>query len=646
MSLEALMDIQVTSVSKRAESLSDAAAAVFVITAEDLRRSGVTTIPDALRMVPGVQVGRIDANKWAITARGFNGRFANKLLVLLDGRSVYTPLYSGVYWDVQDTLLEDVDRIEVIRGPGATLWGANAVNGVINIVTKPSRDTRGLLLSGGVGTEERGFAGARYGAAVGEAGSYRVFAKAFRRDGAVDANGDDTADDWRALRAGFRSDWAVSPRDGLTVQGDVYTGETGSTEQIPVAVPPYTLIREPETESSGGNLLARWSRELSATSRFTFQAYVDHTRRDEPALVEETRDTFDLDFQHAFAPASRHDVVWGLGYRVTRDDTEPGLTGAADPSSRTDDLFSAFFQDDIALVADRLRLILGSKVEHNDYTDWEIQPTGRLVWTPHAQHTLWSSVSRAVRTPSRGEVDGSVDLWSVPPNPPQVPLPVLVAVQPEGEFESEEVVALEVGYRFSPADNLLLDLAGFYNLYDNLRDAGLGQPTLVPDPQGPHLVQPVILDNTMDGKGYGVELAADWSPLEGWRLKAAYTYLKLDLEGAEAEILDAGEGAFFEGNIPRHAFSLRSQADLTDTVELDLWLRYVDDLPGIADPAVDDYLTLDARLGWRPTQALEVSLVGQNLLGPRHFEAVSEGGAGARASQVERGVYAKVTWKL
>ncbi len=646
MSLEALMDLQVTSVSKRAERLSDAAAAVFVITAEDIRRSGVTTIPDALRMVPGVQVGRIDANKWAITARGFNGRFANKLLVLMDGRSVYTPLFSGVYWDVQDTLLEDIDRIEVIRGPGATLWGANAVNGVINIITKSAQETRGGLMTGGIGTAERGFASGRYGAAVGETGAYRVYAKYFNRDGAVDQDGDDAADGWEAVRAGFRADWQPATGTELTVQGDLYAGNAGTTTTVPALVPPYTTTTEDDSKISGGNLLGRWGRAVSPSSEITFQTYYDRTRREEPGLLEETRDTFDLDFQHAAKLTSRHRLVWGVGYRVTMDDTEPGAMASADPDSRTDQLFSAFIQDDIVLEPDVLRLILGSKFEHNDYTGFEIQPTGRLVWTPRAGHTVWAAASRAVRTPSRGESDASFRLASIPPGTEQNPgsLPVSVEVEGSDDFGAERVIALESGYRLNTGEHFSLDLAGFVNFYDNLRSSTLGTPTPVLDPLTPHIRQPVSLANDMDGKGYGLELAAGWRALDWWQLLAAYTYLHLDLQADNA----AGEeeASFFAGSTPKHQVSLRSQMDLPKDVELDLWLRYVDRLRWASTPEVGDYLTLDMRLGWRPWDSLELSLVGQNLLDDHHLEAVSETDSGVVPSEVERSVYAKLTWEF
>ncbi len=367
LSLEELMDIEITSVSKKPERLADAAAAIFVITQEDIRRSGVTSIPEALRMVPGINVARIDSNKWAITSRGFNGRFANKLLVLIDGRIVYAPSFSGVYWEVQDTLMEDVDRIEVIRGPGATLWGANAVNGVINIITKSVADTQGGLVAMGAGTKERGFGGVRYGTDMGEATYGRFYAKGFKRDEFVHTTGDDAGDDWDMLRGGFRVDSLLYDRDPVTVQGDIYHGNINQTLNLSILSAPYSDILEDKSKVSGWNLLTRWQHTLSPTSDLTLQAYYDRTDRDD-AVYGEIRNTFDIDLQHQFAAYERHEVIWGLGYRYVHDDisTNSSNTLILDPDSSSDELFSAFVQDKITVIEDYLWLTIGSKFEHND----------------------------------------------------------------------------------------------------------------------------------------------------------------------------------------------------------------------------------------------------------------------------------------
>lgn len=403
-----LMNTKVTTVSRKPQQLANAAAAIHVITQEDIRRSGATSIPEVLRLAPGVQVARIDANKWAISIRGFNGRFATKLLVLMDGRSVYSPLFSGVFWDLQDTVLADIERIEVIRGPGAALWGANAVNGVINIITKSSAETIGGHVNFGGGTEERSFATARYGMSLSEATNLRVYGKYVDRDAQADAAGNRAHDNWHTTRGGFRLDSQDRDGDLLTFQGDYLDGKRGETAQIsqlPTPLDPAVSHSvNLENPVSGGNLLARWQRNLSATSSFSGQLYYDHATLNAFNTRAKT-DTFDLDFQHRFACGSKQDIVWGLGFRFGHDEIDNSFTINFLPAERDSQLYSAFVHDEIALVPEYLSLILGSRFEHNRYSGFEIQPNGRLLWTPDPHHTVWASVSRAVRTPSRGEQD-------------------------------------------------------------------------------------------------------------------------------------------------------------------------------------------------------------------------------------------------
>lgn len=368
MSIEEVLQLEVTSAAKKPQKLANTAAAIFVLTADDIRRSGATSIPGALRMVPGLQVARIDANKWAITSRGFNGRFANKLLVLIDGRSVYTPSFSGVYWEVQDTLLADVDRIEVIRGPGAALWGANAVNGIISIITKHTRDTQGGLLTAGGGTEERGFGSLRYSTALNDSAFLRIYTKYFNRDGSVDPEGRDTSDAWEMMRLGMRLDWQITDDDDLTVQGDFYQGDAEQMLILPSFSPPFTEQRTTDIDWLGGNLLARWQHRFSDRANLSLQMYYDRTQRKERTLLRENRDTFDLDMQHQFLWGNRHDLIWGLGYRFTTDDFTDSNVIELNPKSRSQHLFNAFVQDDIALVPDRLHLIFGSKFRDLSYS--------------------------------------------------------------------------------------------------------------------------------------------------------------------------------------------------------------------------------------------------------------------------------------
>jgi iron complex outermembrane receptor protein len=587
-------------------------------------------------MVPGLQVSRISSNQWAITSRGFNGRFANKLLVLMDGRSVYTPAFSGVFWEAQDTLLEDIERIEVIRGPGAALWGANAVNGIINIITKHAQDTQGGLVTAGAGTEERGFGALRYGARVGEDAYLRAYAKYFHRDGFVDTEGEDTPDDWHQGRTGFRLDWRAATHDRLTVQGDAYQGKAGQWLTIASLVSPLRQTVAQDADMSGANLLARWQRVLSPSSEMALQVYYDRTQRDDP-IMEEVRDTFDIDFQHRFALGERHEVVWGLGYRYSHDDLTRTFIASADPESRDTHLVSAFVQDDIALIPDRWRLTLDSKFEHNDFTGVEVQPNVRLLWTPDERQAVWAALSRAVRTPSRAEDDYRVNFIG-----PSIP-GILATMQGNRDFDAETLLAYELGYRVQPADRLTLDIAAFYNVYDDLRTFEPGRPVVELVPLPPHLLIPSLAKNRGSGNAWGVELAADGRLCDGWRLQLAYTYWDIDLEtdagGRDVNLDDE------EDTSPRHQVSLRSSTSLTHTLDLDLWLRYTDGFDGfgVSSP-IGSHTALDLRLAWRPHKDLELSIVGQNLLDDRHLEFTSE--FLTSGIEVERGVYGKVSWRF
>ncbi len=627
MSLEQLLDVEATSVSRRPQKSSEAAAALFVITRDDIRRSGASSIPELLRMVPGVDVARIDGNKWAISVRGFNGRFANKLLVLVDGRSVYTPLDSGVFWDAQDTMLDDIERIEVIRGPGATLWGANAVNGIINIITRSANDTRGGLLVLGAGSEEQVSASARYGAALGETGSLRLYAKGFERRDNTLFDGSAATDGWDSARTGFRADFEPTSRDALTVQGDYYSIRADQTLLVPGRRPDSRSVTGDLTDAEGGNLLARWSRRLSDGSGLDAQFYLDRTERANTSLSEE-RDTLDLDFQHWFPASERQALIWGFGYRQTRDRlrTPPGSPLVFANDERDSPTFSAFVQDDIALVPEQLHLILGTKYERNDYTGDEWQPSVRALWTPEGHTTWWASVSRAVRTPSRFESDFAVNVGAVR----ALGNPALLA---------ERLIAYEVGLRLQPAPTLALDLVAFYNDYDDLVTTELvGRP--FPPPVT------LALDNRMSGHSKGIELAAVWDIDRRWRIKTAYTWLDVALT-PDPGSTDTASAAFWN-RAPPHQLHLRSLLDLGPDLELDTTLRYVAALP---DSDIESYLELDLRLGWRPLADLELELIGSNLLDAKHPEFVElsgnvVGSAGVLSTQVERSVLARLKWSF
>ena len=640
LSLEDLMDIEVSSVSRREERLFRAAAAAFVITREDIRRSGATSIPELLRMAPGIQVARLDANKWALSARGFNGLFANKLLVLIDGRSVYTPMYSGVFWESQDVLLDDIERIEVIRGPGATLWGANAVNGIINILTRHAADTRGGLVNTGIGSEERGFGAFRYGGALGRDASYRVFAKYFNRDALVYETGEKAADGWHLFRTGFRADWDVSETDALMLQGDLYTGRVGQKLGLPSIQPPYAHMLENEDDISGGSVLGRWQHTFSSSSDISLHCAFDRTERVDSLLIAGYYQTFDLDFQHRLTLGKRQEIVWGGGYRVTHDDIENTVYISFEKNSRSLHLFSAFFQDDVALVRDRLRLTLGSKLEHHSFTGLEVQPNVRALWTPAARHTAWGAVSRAVRIPGRGDDDMRFVGQAFPPGALFDGSPLtLMVVQGSPEIRSETALAFESGYRVRPTDRSLLDLAVFYNVYDRLRTYEPGMPDVETSPVL-HLVVPLVTDNKMSARTWGGELAANWQAQAGVHLNAAYTYLRIRARFDEDSANSGSPGA--EGECPRHQVVLRASADLPANLDLDLSARYVDDLPELD---VGRYVGLNARLGWRPTGRLELSAVGQNLCASRRLEFRSTA-IPFVATQAKRGVYGRLAWRF
>ncbi len=615
LSLEELMDVEVTSVSKKPQKLSEVAAAVFVISGEDIRRSGVNSIPEALRMAPGLQVARIDANKWAISSRGFNGRFANKLLVLIDGRSVYTTLTGGVYWDVQDTLLEDIERIEVIRGPGAALWGANAVNGVINIITKEAKNTQGGLLLAGVGTEERGIAGVRYGGSFGEHTHYRVYGKVFNRDGGKYVSGDDSHDNWDGMHAGFRMDISEGKGDDFTLQGDVYHGESDERAwKDSLKVSTFEL----DSDNFGANLLGRWTRRLSSTDEMAFQLYYDRATRENNYTGFIRLDTIDLDFQHRLAFNECNEVVWGVGYRSVRDDLTHTPFLYYDPESSNRDLFSGFIQDDISLIEDRLCLTVGSKFEYNDYTGFEVQPGIRMIWAFRDRQSVWAAVSRAVRTPSRVEQEGRVTTIEGPPT---------VYLYGGDHMKSEEVTAFEVGYRIRTMGQWSVDLATFYNIYDRLRTF--------------EWLGPLVLGgNKMKGKTYGLETSFDWNATKYCRIQASYTYLRMNLQpyGDSTDLTAANT----DGDCPRHQVSIRSSVDLGGNVEIDGWVRYVGEMPY---QNVEEYVTLDVRLCWGLLQNIDLSIVGQNLLDSRHPEFEAEI-VNALPTEIERSVYGKATWRF
>ena len=622
MSLEELAAVEVTSASRRPEPLSGVAAAIFVLSAQDIIRSGATSIPEALRLVPGLHVARIDSRRWAITSRGFNGEFANKLLVLIDGRTVYTPVHGGVNWDVQDVFLPDIQRIEVIRGPGAAQWGANAVNGVINVITKSAHDTHGGVASVTAGNEYQS-ASARWGDNIGETGSYRAYAKHSRRDDSR-IGSSDGGDEWTQERAGFRTDWAAQSSEKFTLQGDLYQGEVGRLFPVVSSpTPPYNQPVLIENRARGGNLLGRWTSTQSVDNEMSLQTYVDWYEA-RPLQIEEEVFTFDLDFQHRLKLADRHQLVWGAGYRHIRDSFANSFTVAFEPDERTTEVFNAFLQDTIELTKS-FSFTLGTKVEHNDYTGFEFQPSAQLSWTPNDQHTLWGSVSRAVSTPSRAYTDSRFQVV--------VPLPVGTArtvISGNSSLQAEELTAYEVGYRVSPATNLFVDLTLFMHEYDELLGTQFGAAFI--DGNG-QLVIPATFANGVDGHAWGTELATRWQVSPSWRLDVAYSFMEMNLS-APPEM--AGSEAS-EDSSPQHQASIFSRFDVSEAWALDGVLRHVDSLEA---SGIDAYTELDLRLGWTPRPEWTVSLVGQNLLDSQHREFADIG------AEIERAMYVRATHRF
>jgi iron complex outermembrane receptor protein len=635
--IEALLQMEVTTVSRKSEKLAETPAAVTVVTHDDIERSGAMSFPQALRLVPGLQVAQVDAGQWALSARGFNDVFANKLLVLQDGRSIYTPLFSGVFWDIQGTMMEDIDRIEVIRGPGATLWGANAVNGVINIITRSAKETQGTLLTLGGGTEERAFAGVRYGGQISDNAYFRVYGMYGNHDDSLLPTGKDAHDAWQQGKWGFRVDWDISDQNQLTLQGDAATGEFDQVIGVfDPAATNFTRLARGDDRVEGGNVLGRWTHTFSANSDLRVQAYYDRTERN-TVIFDEKRDTFDVDFQHRFGIGDRNDIVWGAGYRVTSDAVGNSPTISVNPDNRTDNLFSAFVQDEITLVPEKLGLMIGSKIEHNDYTGIEVQPSGRMHWTPFENHAFWASISGAVRSPSRVEDDVALN-QVIPPGGlfPGSPAAVTTTYG-NRDFVSEELLAYEVGYRVQARKNLSMDFALFYNEYDHLRSFEPGPSPTQPAMPG---TIPLHVANDLFGETYGAEAALTFQATPWWRLQPGYSVIEMQLHKRAASQDPFSEQD--EGKTPEQQWSLRSSMDLPHDISLDCMLRYVDSLPALK---VESYWGLDIRVAWRPTHWLELSIVGQNLVESRHAE-FSPTFIATQRTEVQRGCYGKVTLRF
>ncbi|HEY8025621.1 MAG TPA: TonB-dependent receptor [Burkholderiaceae bacterium] len=588
LSLEELGNIVVTSVSKKPESLSDAAASIYVITRDDMRRSGATSLPEALRLAPNLEVAQFSASGYAISARGFNSNSANKLLVLIDGRTVYSPLFSGVFWDVQDLMLEDVERIEVVSGPGGTLWGVNAVNGVINVITRSAQDTQGGLATTGIGNRERD-SSVRYGGTADEGISYRVYAKTFDRDHTVAADGSPVDDGWHQSQAGFRVDWN-RPGDRVTLQGDAYDGAEGQPAPGEVSVSGVTIPRGPVL-TSGGNLTAHWDHILDSGSQLSVVSYFDRTSRNVNPTFADTLNTFDLQITQSFAPFGTQNVNWGAEYRHGDDYVASGRYFAFLPAKLEQTWASIFAQDEMALTPN-LKLSGGVRLERNDYTGNEVLPNLRLAWKVSDTDLLWSALSRTVRAPSRLDRDAYI---------PAAP-PFQLAGGPQ--FISEVAKVLEIGYRGQATRSLTYSATVFYSAYDHLRTATLG-------PSGRN----AVFANGAEGRTAGVEMWGNYQAATFWRLSAGFSALRENLQFYPGSGLQFPQ--VYQGPDPAQWWSLRSSFDLSGQTELDVTVRHVG---ALSSPVVPAYTVASVRLGWTPRRNVEFSLVAQNLLGSAHGE--------------------------
>lgn len=613
MSLEQLSQIDVTTPSKGPVSAMRTPAAVYVITGEDIKRSGATTIPDALRLAPGVEVAQIDANKWSVGIRGFGTRLTRDVLVLIDGREVYTPLFAGTYWEVQNVMLEDVDRIEVIRGPGGTIWGPNAVNGVINIITKSTKETLGTYASGGGGNQEQGFGNVRYGGETSGGLTYRAYGMGFTRGPEYHPDGNNF-DDWREMQGGFRAEWGDATSGAFIVQGDIYDEKAGERVQAVTYAPPYEQNVDGNAFLSGGNINLRWSRKLKGGGDIQFQAYYDRTDRYEPNLAER-RNTYSFDFT-AHQPAGRRQVVtWGLSGRFSHANNPAVLDGLEFlPQQRTDNLFTAFFQDEISLAERRLTFTVGTKLLHTNFTGINFEPSARLLWTPSERETFWAAYTHAVRTPSDAEenfyLSGFTGTFANG-------LPVMARFNANPDFAPEQMNGYESGFRRLLGSSFYIDIASFYNHYHDLFDEEIaGAIFLEENPPPEHYLLPAIFGNGLLGTTKGVEAAPEWRPTSRWRLRGTYSYLYMNISKAPHSG-DLGTAPGIVGASPQHEATVQSLFDISKTFQLDLTYRYVSQLPAQSVPS---YSTADVRFLWRLPHKLEFSVVGRNLFQPYHVE--------------------------
>jgi len=635
LSLEQLGNLEVTTASKSPAEVWKTPAAIYVLTHEDIERSGATTIAQALRLAPGVEVARIDGDKWSIGIRGFGSRLCRSVLVLIDGRTVYTTLFAGTYWEVQDTLLADIERIEIIRGPGGTIWGPNAVNGVINIITRSSKDTHGILASAGGGDVEQGFANLRYGKGNGKGLDYRAYGKGYNR-GPEYHTDQRNFDDWQGGQTGFRMDWQKDDRNNFMLEGDIYDQSFGESVQATSYTPPYSQILDSDAHLSGGNIMGRWTRAQGERKDILIQAYYDRNVRHEPNFGE-VRSSFDIDYLQRFRLPGRQQISLGLGMRLapaTDIEVFSGLT--FQPNQRTDQLYTAFFQDEIALVNNRLSLTLGSKLVKTNFSPVQLEPSARLLYTPRETQTFWAAFTHAVRTPADVERDFFLSGF-IGPGPGG--LPFFARFNANRNFRSEQLNGYELGYRQLLTKTLYVDIAGFYNHYSDLFSEDItGGPFVENIPAPTHILLPAEFGNGLLGTTKGVEIAPEWRPTHFWRLRASYSYLQMDIKKSQNS-LDVGSAPGINGSSPKHEVMVQSGFDISKSFTLDVDYRYISALSGQMVPA---YSTAGANFGWRFAEHFRLSVVGQNLLQPHHAEFNGEPGP---IVQIKRSAYGQITWQ-
>jgi iron complex outermembrane recepter protein len=638
MSIEDLMNLEVTSGAKEEEPVQRTAAAIFVITSEDIRRSGATTLPDVLRMAPGLDVAQINGSAWAVSSRGFNDEFSNKMLVLVDGRTVYSPLFSGVSWDAVDMLLADIDRIEVIRGPGAALWGTNAVNGVINIITKKAEQTQGGMVTAGGGNVEGGYGAAQYGGRIGGSGFYRVFTKGFDKISFPGEPGQGPQGGWDLEHAGFRADLKLSTRDSLTIQGDLFQSFAQGTTSFTTSLDPLVSGLVPGTRrTTGGNLEAKWSRTYSPTAGFSLQTYYDNTDTS-ASIIGLNIHTFDVEFQDQFAINGRSEIVWGVDFRHVQIITEGTVAVSFSPVNTYENLASGFIQDEIEIVPFKLRLTLGGRLQQDYRAGQEFQPDVRLLWTPNTRHAFWLAASRAYRGLTPADTSVQARLGAIPSG-------LGLSVVPESlgnpVMKTEAAVALQVGYRTEITKSFSTDFTGFYNVYKRLRGNDTGTPILETGSGAPFLLVPVTFNNKVSGETHGIEMFFTWKPFLAWKISGGYSWLAGTFR--DRSVTTIPNTATFIQQSPGQQFNIRSNLNLPHRLEFDAALYRVGEVN--TQVFVPGYYRLDARLGWHVGENLEISAVGQNLLTPRHFEFNNPNDLVA-AAETQRSFYGKVTWKF